>query len=620
MHYYHLRLAIVSLALPDAPVHLFDDHLASALPKVARHVKKPSPKNRRQCQSRLHHHPKSRIKQTIAASNRLINAPPTPIRSAKQAHSLRLTDQPDFRLGPLVVRTSTTDAIPCGYGILHLFRDARSNSEEKEENDKETSGPFYMSILAVPSYMAPAELLAFIGYQESNGCTYRFISDHSPNKYTAVFRFDSALAANHLFTKYNGKRLCITEPEICHVVYLHGEPVVDWMVIPSTKCPVSLHDTLQHDQKDDNTRCYELPTCPVCLERMDEGVTGLKKIVCEHTFDCFCLSKWGESDCPVCKYSQKPFLERNRPSGSAGNGSSSSSSNSSNISVSGQTGAGKPSSVEQDYHECFVCGATDSLWICMVCGHIGCGRYQDAHAYDHYRETDHLYVLEIETQHIWDYAGDGYVHSLIQNMVDGSLLELPSATGDTDADPDASGSSYPSGGVDEDGHARKDEKGSTEAEEKMDMMSIEYTYLLTSQLDSQRMYYEDQLEEIYHAIANLRAEAKNLMACIAESRNERESLTRKQDELNKQIAEISKEKAKTERRLLTWKAKIEAIEKEWKEEKELMKQLEGPSAAQQEAPASSDQEVHLPAVEEPAASPSRPISNSKKKGKRGNRS
>lgn len=60
-----------------------------------------------------------------------------------------------------------------------------------------------------------------------------------------------------------------------------------------------------------------------------------------------------------------------------------------------------------DSNECFVCGATDSLWICMVCGHIGCGRYQDAHAYDHYMETKHSYALEIETQHVWDYVGDG---------------------------------------------------------------------------------------------------------------------------------------------------------------------------------------------------------------------
>lgn len=40
---------------------------------------------------------------------------------------------------------------------------------------------------------------------------------------------------------------------------------------------------------------YELPTCPVCLERMDSAVTGLITVPCSHTFHCMCLSKWGDS-------------------------------------------------------------------------------------------------------------------------------------------------------------------------------------------------------------------------------------------------------------------------------------------------------------------------------------
>lgn len=40
---------------------------------------------------------------------------------------------------------------------------------------------------------------------------------------------------------------------------------------------------------------YELPTCPVCLDRMDASVTGLVTVPCSHTFHCMCLSKWGDS-------------------------------------------------------------------------------------------------------------------------------------------------------------------------------------------------------------------------------------------------------------------------------------------------------------------------------------
>ena len=43
------------------------------------------------------------------------------------------------------------------------------------------------------------------------------------------------------------------------------------------------------------TNIYEIPTCPVCLERMDSAVTGLITVPCSHTFHCMCLSKWGDS-------------------------------------------------------------------------------------------------------------------------------------------------------------------------------------------------------------------------------------------------------------------------------------------------------------------------------------
>lgn len=77
-------------------------------------------------------------------------------------------------------------------------------------------------------------------------------------------------------------------------------------------------------------------------------------------------------------------------------------------------------------NECHECGCTDNLWICLVCGQIGCGRAKQGHALAHYETTSHLYALDIETQRVWDYAGDGYVHRLIQNVVDGKIVELPS--------------------------------------------------------------------------------------------------------------------------------------------------------------------------------------------------
>lgn len=44
----------------------------------------------------------------------------------------------------------------------------------------------------------------------------------------------------------------------------------------------------------------------------------------------------------------------------------------------------------------------------------------------HWKETEHCYSLELETQRVWDYAGNNYVHRLIQSKTDGKLVELNS--------------------------------------------------------------------------------------------------------------------------------------------------------------------------------------------------
>ena len=72
-----------------------------------------------------------------------------------------------------------------------------------------------------------------------------------------------------------------------------------------------------------------------------------------------------------------------------------------------------------------LCGHLQDLWICLICGHVGCGRYRAGHAADHWRAAGHAYALELEAQRVWDYAADGYVHRLIQSKTDGKLVEVP---------------------------------------------------------------------------------------------------------------------------------------------------------------------------------------------------
>lgn len=50
----------------------------------------------------------------------------------------------------------------------------------------------------------------------------------------------------------------------------------------------------------------ELPTCPVCLERMDESVAGVLSVQCAHAFHSECLVRWRDARCPVCRCAQTP--------------------------------------------------------------------------------------------------------------------------------------------------------------------------------------------------------------------------------------------------------------------------------------------------------------------------
>jgi BRCA1-associated protein len=383
-----------------------------------------------------------------------------------------------------------------------------------------------------------------------------------------LLKFKNRQSAFACYQKFNGRRFNMTEPEISHVVYIQSN-TVERITIPAQSYPY-LNQTLSQDlllakSNDSAKTVAELPTCPVCLERMDESITGLLSIQCHHTSQCYCLEKWGCNQCPVCKYSHKPVLL-------------SQSSSSSKRAIKQQQQQQQVEEEEEEIvYECCECTSIESLWICMICGHIGCGRYQEAHAYDHYMDTNHLYALEIETQRVWDYLGDGYVHRLIQNMVDGALVELPPINQiDLNADNSSkrnshgisgSGSGSASGGSSQ-LHPSDNQPSNMDTQQgKLDSISVDYSYMLTSQLDSQRMYYEDQLEKATRQLSELTRQAKTVSNEINVASKEQFVLQEKGKSLDLSILEIKKEKDKADKRAASFKDKYEAMQKNLNEEK-----------------------------------------------------
>lgn len=271
----------------------------------------------------------------------------------------------------------------------------------------------------------------------------------------------------------------------------------------------------------------ELPTCPVCLERMDE-TTGLLTILCQHVFHCACLEKWRGSGCPVCRYTQNDAFSSHRATGD-----------------------------DAPENECSVCGSTQNLWICLICGNIGCGRYDSAHAFAHYEATNHTYAMDVVSQHVWDYAGDGYVHRLIQNKADGKLVDLPASA--------HAGGLKPAGMT---GYAND-----TVPREKLDNMGVEYAYLLTSQLESQRAYFEEQVERAVDKAAKASSAAEEASRNISALTAEFARLQTQYDESRTTIANLEKEAARNAAKATSASDLARKLTKQYKEEQTINESL-----------------------------------------------
>lgn len=246
-------------------------------------------------------------------------------------------------------------------------------------------------------------------------------NDGMEDRYSILISFDAQDSTDNFYKHFNGRRFSSLEVEVCRVLF-----TVD----------------VQYTQASPATST-EQPTCPVCLERLDQDMSGILTTICNHSFHCSCISKWTDSSCPVCRYCQQ----------------------------------------QPEKSVCIVCQTSENLWICVICGFVGCGRYKGGHAIIHWKETQHCYSLELETQRVWDYVGDNYVHRLIQSKTDGKLVEL---------------NAHCSHANDGCGSCECADSGLNEAllNSNVEAIVSEYNELLATQLENQKLYFESLLQDI----------------------------------------------------------------------------------------------------------------------------
>lgn len=122
------------------------------------------------------------------------------------------------------------------------------------------------------------------------------------------------------------------------------------------------------------------------------------------------------------------------------------------------------------------------------------------------------YSVELATQRVWDYAGDGYVHRLVQNLGDGKPVEF----GDPMAVRGGAGARSGAGGAGATGAGTAagvqrsqvppvtDLLAAQRMDGKVSTLLREYNTLLASQLDTQRQFYENALVRVADPPAALR--------------------------------------------------------------------------------------------------------------------
>ena len=68
--------------------------------------------------------------------------------------------------------------------------------------------------------------------------------------------------------------------------------------------------------------------------------------------------------------------------------------------------------------QCETCNQSEQLWLCLICGFLGCGRYKKQHSLEHNDAAGHNYAVELASGRIWSYYGDNYVHRIIKTSLE----------------------------------------------------------------------------------------------------------------------------------------------------------------------------------------------------------
>ncbi|CAG9567108.1 conserved hypothetical protein [Leishmania major strain Friedlin] len=119
--------------------------------------------------------------------------------------------------------------------------------------------------------------------------------------------------------------------------------------------------------------------CTICLDPL--YLSACVTTLCQHSFHLSCYAQLpsGSAECPLCRFSVYDLLNDAR---------------------------------------CKVCGTYEDLWVCLICGHVACGRARRDHQQKHYHASGHSCSWQSTTNRMRNLSSRMFLHQEVALLLD----------------------------------------------------------------------------------------------------------------------------------------------------------------------------------------------------------
>ena len=172
--------------------------------------------------------------------------------------------------------------------------------------------------------------------------------------------------------------------------------------------------------------------------------------------------------------------------------------------------------------------------------------------------------MDLESKRVWDYGSDGYVHRIIQDGP-GTSEKLTHQVNTRRGDREAITSTA---------HLDQDsDQDSAAWHDKMENLALEYTHLLTSQLESQRVYFEEVLERAVDKASRASQRSTGLEDRFAKLEADFSDLSAQHSETLSRLGEVEKERDRAVKKGERFEGVAREMGGKWREERGVVEGL-----------------------------------------------